>query len=66
MGARLETSLAPCWDRLFGHLADGFEKLLNVRIMALELLFKIVKPCADSRISESLRLSPWHDPRVWV
>lgn len=37
MGARLETHLAPCCDRLFDPLADGFENLLNVGIMELAL-----------------------------
>ena len=43
MGAGLETDLAPCCDRLFDQLADGFENLLNVGIMALVLLFEFVK-----------------------
>ena len=43
MGARLETDLAPWWDRLFNQLADGFENLLNVGIMALVLLFEFVR-----------------------
>ena len=43
LGARLETDLAPCCDRLFDQLADGFENLLNVGIMALVLLFEFVK-----------------------
>jgi len=43
LGARLETDLAPWWDRLFDQLADGFENLLNVGIMALVLLFELVK-----------------------
>ena len=42
LGARLETDLAPCCDRLFDQLADGFENLLNVGIMALGLLFELV------------------------
>ena len=49
MGARLETDLAPCCDRLFDQLADGFENLLNVGIMALVLLFGFVKLLGESR-----------------
>ena len=43
LGARLETDLAPWWDRLFNQLADAVENLLNVGIIALALLFEFVK-----------------------
>jgi hypothetical protein len=43
LGARLETDLAPCCDRPSDQLADGFESLLNVGIMAPVLLFEFVK-----------------------
>jgi hypothetical protein len=43
LGARLEIDLAPCFDRLFDQLADGFDNLLNVGIMALVLLLEFLK-----------------------
>jgi hypothetical protein len=50
LGARLETDLAPCCDRLFDQLADGFENLSNVGIMALALLGEF--PVCAGRLPE--------------
>jgi len=50
VGARLESDLAPCCDRLFDQLADGFENLSNVGIMALALLGEF--PVCAGRLPE--------------
>jgi hypothetical protein len=63
LGARLETDLAPWWwDRLFNQLADGFENLLNVGIMALVLLFEFVRllgefPVCAERLPEGPQIA---------
>jgi hypothetical protein len=58
LGARLETDLAPRWDRLFDQLADGFENLLSVGIMALVLLFDFVKLLGELPVC-ARRLPDW-------
>jgi hypothetical protein len=50
LGARLETDVAPWRGRLFDQLADGFENLVNVSIMALVFLFEFVKLLGKVRL----------------
>jgi hypothetical protein len=50
------------WERLFDQLEDGFENLLNIGIMALVLLFEVLKflgefPVCAERLSQGSRIT---------